>query len=454
MKEQTNGNLRMGMALMLMIFFILGFITNFNIALKDQVQATFKLSNFMANLVNGVFFFAYFVFSFACGKVIKKVGYKMGVVIGLLAIALGSFLFFPAVAIPSYLFFLVAVFVMATGVVFLQTAANPYVAALGKEETASSRLNLAQALNSLATTLAPFIVGVLVLTPAAIALGPKAVQVPFLIIGSVVVLIAIFILFMKLPELIGKDEPGESKSIWKRTHVLLGALGIFFYVGAEVGISTAIVPYLKQSGMLIGEAAKLAAMYWGGAMVGRFLGSINLSEMESRKKFVYSGLVVILAFFVGWVVTGSQVKEGVFVFESAPVKGLIFMGIALANYVAMFLSKGKTNIALGVFGTVAAVLVFSATVLGANVGIWALLSIGFFNSIMFPNIFSLGVKDLEKSEMPTASGIINTLIVGGSVIPLLMGWLTDTISVRAALFLPMISYIYIVFFALKGSKIR
>lgn len=454
MKEQTNGNLRMGMALMLMIFFILGFITNFNIALKDQVQATFKLSNFMANLVNGVFFFAYFVFSFACGKVIKKVGYKMGVVIGLLAIALGSFLFFPAVAIPSYLFFLVAVFVMATGVVFLQTAANPYVAALGKEETASSRLNLAQALNSLATTLAPFIVGVLVLTPAAIALGPKAVQVPFLIIGSVVVLIAIFILFMKLPELIGKDEPGESKSIWKRTHVLLGALGIFFYVGAEVGISTAIVPYLKQSGMLIGEAAKLAAMYWGGAMVGRFLGSINLSEMESRNKFVYSGLVVILAFFVGWVVTGSQVKEGVFVFESAPVKGLIFMGIAFANYVAMFLSKGKTNIALGVFGTVAAVLVFSATVLGANVGIWTLLSIGFFNSIMFPNIFSLGVKDLEKSEMPMASGIINTLIVGGSVIPLLMGWLTDTISVRAALFLPMISYIYIVFFALKGSKIR
>jgi FHS family L-fucose permease-like MFS transporter len=454
MKEQTSGSIRMGMTLMLMIFFIFGFITNFNIALKDQVQATFQLSNFMANLVNGVFFFAYFVFSFICGKIIKKTGYKMGVIIGLLAIGLGSYLFYPAVAVPSYALFLVAVFVMATGVVFLQTAANPYVAALGKEETASSRLNLAQALNGLATTVAPFIVGIFVLTPAAIAMGPTAVQVPFLIIGTMVILIAVFIFFLKLPAIIGGEETEGRKSIWKHTHVLLGALAIFFYVGAEVGISTMIVPYLKQSGMLIGEAAKLAAMYWGGAMVGRFLGSINLSDMESQKKFMYSGFVLILAFFVGWLVTSSQVKEGVFVFESSPVNGLIFLGIAVVNFAAIYISKGNTNIALGVFGMVAAVLVFSSTVLGANVGIWALLSIGFFNSIMFPSIFALGVRDLDKLEMPMASGIINTMIVGGSVIPLLMGWFTDTISVRAALIVPLVSYVYIVFFALKGSKIR
>jgi len=231
-------------------------------------------------------------------------------------------------------------------------------------------------------------------------------------------------------------------------------LAIFFYVGAEVGISTAIVPYLKQSGMLIGEAAKLAAMYWGGAMVGRFLGSINLSAMENQKKFLYSGFVIILAFFVGWLVTGSQIKEGVFVFQSSPSKGLIFLGIAVVNYLAMFLSKGRANIALGVFGFIAAALVFASTILGAKVGIWALLSIGFFNSIMFPNIFALGVKDLDRFEMPMASGIINTMIVGGAVIPLLMGWFTDSISVRAALVIPVVSYLYIVFFALKGSKIR
>lgn len=444
----------MGMTLMLMIFFIFGFITNFNIALKDQVQTTFNLSNFMANLVNGVFFFAYFVFSFLCGSIIKKTGYKMGVIIGLLAIALGSFLFYPAVAVPSYALFLIAVFVMATGVVFLQTAANPYVAALGEEATASSRLNLAQALNSLATTVAPFIVGILVLTPAAIAMGPKAVQVPFLIIGSVVVLIAIFIFFLKLPEIITGEDSGQRKSVWKHPHVLLGSVAIFFYVGAEVGLSTAVVPYLKQTGMVIGEAAKLAALYWGGAMVGRFLGSINLSDMEQKKKFQYSGLIIVLAFFVGWLVTSSQVQDGAFVFKSQPVYGLLFVGIALVNFIAMHLSKGKTSVVLATFAFIAAALVFASTVLGANVGIWALLSIGFFNSIMFPNIFALGVKDLDRYEMPMASGIINTLIVGGSVIPLLMGWFTDNMSVRTALIVPLVSYLYIAFYAIKGSKIR
>jgi len=439
---------------MLMIFFIFGFITNFNIALKDQVQATFNLSNFMANLVNGVFFFAYFVFSFLCGRIIKKTGYKMGLIIGLLAIALGSFLFYPAVAVPSYTLFLCAVFVMATGVVFLQTAANPYVAALGEAATASSRLNLAQALNGFATTVAPFIVGILVLTPAAIAMGPTAVQIPFIVIGSIVVLIAIVIYFLKLPEIMGGDEPSEKKSVWKYPHVLLGAIAIFFYVGAEVGISTAVVPYLKQTGMMIGEAAKLAAMYWGGAMVGRFLGSINLSAMENQKKLIYSSAVIVLAFFVGWLVTSSQIKEGVFVFNSQPVNGLIFLGIACVNFLAMFLSKGRTNVALGIFGLIAAALVFASTVLSANVGIWALLSIGFFNSIMFPNIFALGVTDLDKNEMPMASGIINTLIVGGSVIPLVMGWFTDHATVRIALLVPLVSYLYIVFFAFKGSKMR
>jgi FHS family L-fucose permease-like MFS transporter len=176
--------------------------------------------------------------------------------------------------------------------------------------------------------------------------------------------------------------------------------------------------------------------------------------MEQKKKFMYSGAVVILAFFVGWLVTSSQIKEGVFVFNSQPVNGLIFLGIAIVNFLAMTFSKGKTNIMLGVFAIIAAVLVFSATVLGASVGIWALLSIGFFNSIMFPNIFALGVKDLDNFEMPMASGIINTMIVGGSVIPLLMGYFTDSISVRAALLVPLVSYLYIVFFSFKGSKIR
>jgi FHS family L-fucose permease-like MFS transporter len=454
MEQQSKSTLKVGMTLMAMIFFIFGFITNFNIALKDQVQATFDLSNFMANLVNGVFFFAYFVFSFLCGRIIKKTGYKFGVIIGLLLVSLGSFLFYPAVAIPSYPFFLGAVFIMATGVVFLQTAANPYVAVLGSQETASSRLNLTQALNSMATTIAPFIVGVLVLTPAALAMGPKAVQTPFLLIGTVVVLIAIAIFFIKLPEIASGEVTEGRKSVWKYPHVLLGAFSIFCYVGAEVGVSTAIVPYLSDSGIELGEAAKLAAMYWGGAMVGRFLGSIMLSEMTNNKKYTYSVFVIIFAFFVGWLVTSSTMQNGVLTFVSAPKNGLIFLAVATLNFFAMLIAKGKANVALGVFGLVAVALLVFAIMLPANLGIWALLSIGFFNSIMFPNIFALGVKDLDNSEVPMASGIINTMIVGGAVLPLIMGYLTDSISVHAALIVPIAAYLFIVYFGMKGSKIR
>jgi FHS family L-fucose permease-like MFS transporter len=198
----------------------------------------------------------------------------------------------------------------------------------------------------------------------------------------------------------------------------------------------------------------MAGMYWGGAMVGRFLGSINLSSMEAQKKYMYSGIMIIIAFFVGWLVTSCQIQNGVFVFNSLPVNGLIFLGIAFLNFLAMQFAKGKTNVVLGLFAIIAAALVFSSTVLGYKVGIWALLSIGFFNSIMFPNIFALGVKDLDKYEMPMASGIINTLIVGGSVIPLVMGWFTDNMGVKAALLVPLVSYLYITFYAFKGSKIR
>lgn len=467
MTQQKN-TLGVGMAFMASIFFIFGFITNFNIAMKDQVQLAFDLKtlypgweNFLSQLVNFVFFVAYACFSFLCGGIIKKIGYKSGVVVGLVLVALGSFMFFPAIAILSYPMFLLAVFVMASGVVFLQTAANPYVAILGSQETAPARLNLVQALNGVACTIAPFLAGILVLAPAVLALNSgaspaeaaKFVQMPFLIIGSIVVLIAIGIAFIKLPHIAG-DETIPSKSVYKKPQVWLGALGIFFYVGAEVGTAGQIAPYLKSSGFSLDVAVKLSAIYWGGAMVGRFFGSILLSTLSSSKKYQYSAFVMVFAFFVGWFITSASVTNGQFVFESQLINGLIFLGIAVTNFLLMMLGKGKANIALAIFATVNLLLIFAAFIMPATFGMWCLLSIGFFNSIMFPNIFSLGVKDLDPSEMPLASGIINTLIVGGAVIPLLMGALTDVLSARGALLIPIICYAYIVFFALKGSKYR
>jgi FHS family L-fucose permease-like MFS transporter len=467
MEQKSNSNLRLGMTFMASIFFIFGFITNFNIAMKDQVQLAFDLKtlypgweNFLAQLVNGVFFFAYACFSFLCGSIIKKIGYKNGVISGLVLVAVGSYMFFPAVSILSYPLFLLAVFVMATGVVFLQTAANPYVVALGHQETAPSRLNLTQALNAVATTIAPFIAGVLVLSPAVLAISQgaspadaaKFVQMPFIIIGSIVLLIAFGIAFIKLPKITG-DETIPSKAVLKKPHVWLGALGIFCYVGAEVGIAGQIAPYLKGS-QALDVAVKLSAIYWGGAMVGRFFGSILLSNLPSSKKYQFSALVMVFAFFVGWFITSASVEKGQFVFDSQPINGLLFLGIAIANFFLMNLGKGKANVALGIFGTTNILLIIAAFILPAEIGMWCLLSIGFFNSIQFPNIFSLGVKDLDPSEMPLASGIINTLIVGGAVVPVLMGVLTDSMSARWALLVPIICYAYITFFALRGSKSR
>ncbi len=467
MNQQTNSNVRLGMTFMASIFFIFGFITNFNIAMKDQVKLAFDLhalypgwENFFAQLVNGVFFLAYACFSFLCGAIIKKIGYKNGVIAGLALVALGSYMFFPAVAILSYPLFLLAVFVMATGVVFLQTAANPYVVALGHQDTASARLNLTQALNSVGTTIAPFLAGILVLAPAVVAInsGKSAaeaaeyVKMPFVIIGSIVVLIAVGISFIKLPVIKG-DETIPSKSVLRKPQVWLGSLGILFYVGAEVGTAGQIAPYLAKI-EAADVAIKLSAIYWGGAMIGRFYGSILLGTLPQAKKYQYSVYVMIFAFFVGWFITSASVTDGKFVFQSHPIDGLIFLGIAIVNFFLMMLGKGKAHLALGVFGTVNMLLVLAAIIMPATLGMWCLLSIGFFNSIMFPNIFSLGVNDLDPSEMPLASGIINTFIVGGAIIPVALGALTDAYSARTAMILLILSYAYITFFALKGSKIR
>jgi FHS family L-fucose permease-like MFS transporter len=442
MTEQKNTQTA-GMAFMGMIFFLFGFVTTFNITLADKFKAVFELSNFEAQLVNGAFFFTYFVLSFAAGSLIKKIGYKNGVILGLLLVALGSFLFYPAARAISFPFFLFAIFIMAGGVVFLQVAANPYVTALGPSETASGRLNLTQALNSIATYIAPILASVFVFKAAAETLtasdAASSVASPFIIIAIVVILIAIAIYFLKLPEI--PTQGVEKKSVWKYRHVVLGAFGIFFYVGAEVGTAAMLQRYFQEALQMIqSDAAKMIALYWGGAMVGRFYGSFMLSNVAQSKKYLYTVLVLLLALFVGWFVR-REITDG-----------LIFAGIALVNYLAMQLGKGKASRSLAVFGIIAALLLVVVMAANGDIILWLGLSVGFFNSIMFPNIFALGVDGLDKGELSMASGLINTLIVGGSVVPVLMGLVADGMGVRFAFILPIICYLYIVFFALVGSK--
>ena len=443
MTEQKNTQTA-GMMFMGMIFFLFGFVTTFNITLADKFKSVFELSNFQAQLVNGAFFFTYFVLAFTAGGVIKKIGYKGGVILGLLLVAAGSFLFFPAAKAISFPFFLFAIFIMAGGVVFLQTAANPYVTALGPSATASGRLNLTQALNSIATYIAPILAGLFVFKTAANAALDAAESVPtapFLIIAVVVIIIAVAIYLLKLPEI--STQGVEKKSVWKHPHVVLGAVGIFCYVGAEVGSAAMLQRYFQEAlNMARNDAAMMIALYWGGAMVGRFYGSFMLSDVEKSKKYLYTLLVIALALFVGWFVR-KEITDG-----------LIFAGIALVNYLAMQLGRGNASRSLAVFGIIAALLLVVVMSVSGPVILWVGLSIGFFNSIMFPNIFALGVEGLDKGELSMASGLINTMIVGGAVIPVLMGLVADGMGVRFAFILPILCYLYIVFFALVGSKRR
>ena len=446
--EQKNANYGLGMTVIGSIFFIFGFATTFIITLSGKVKDIFELTEFKAQLLSFAFFITYFIISIPIGLYIKKIGYKSALIIGLLLMAAGSFLFYPAATVPSFGLFLAATFVLASGVVFLQTAANPYVTALGSDESAGGRLNLVQALNSIATMVAPWIIAVLIMKNGAdmltAAQKAQTVQMPFIVMGIMVVLVAIAIFLTKLPE-VGGGSVQQRKSVWKHTHMLLGALGIFFYVGAEVGTGGLIMNYLKSHVLLDAESAgKYVAIYWGGAMVGRFFGSIMLSNItDNVKKYTYVALVLLLALVSGSFVTGWSWNIG-----------FIFMIVAVANFIFMQLGKGNAAQSLAVFAIIAAILALVTAFTSGNVALWAVISIGMFNSIMFPNIFTLAVKDLDPGELSTASGIINTLICGGAIIPLIMGKVADVSGYSWAFIVPAVCYLYIFYYAVKGSKVR
>ena len=448
--EKKNNSLVLGMSVISSIFFIFGFATTFIITLSSKVKDIFTLSEASAQLLTGAFFLTYLVLSIPSGYVIRKIGYKTAVITGLLLMAVGAFMFYPAAKVPSFPLFLAATFVLAAGVVFLQTSANPYVVALGSSETASGRLNLTQALNSIATMIAPYIISVFIFKGVSEMMTPQesaqTVQMPFVLMGVIVLLVAFAILMIKLPKITGSVEQSR-KSVWKYPHVLLGAVAIFCYVGAEVGNAGLLVNFLNDKlGMTKENASTYAAIYWGGAMVGRFFGSIMMSDIkDASRKYLYFALVLVLA-----------VVSGAFVTDWNWTIGLIFLGTSFINLLAIQLGRGNANRTLAVFALIAAALAVTTTFAPGNIALWTLVSIGLFNSVMFPNIFSLAVRDLDAGEMSTASGIINTLIVGGAVVPVIMGRIADSpaLGYSWAFIVPAICYLYIFFFGVKGSKIR
>ena len=401
------------LAVVTTLFFMWGFLTCLNDILVPHLKPIFDLNYTEIMLIQFAFFGAYFLFSIPSAKVIDWIGYQRSMVVGLLIMGAGAFLFVPAASVPSYPLFLVALIVLAAGITCLQVAANPYVTVLGNPATASSRLNLTQAFNSLGTFLAPFFGGLFILTaaPKTIeeirALAPDAlrayrlheaatVKMPYVGLGLALVLLAIAIASFKLPKIPqAQHQIGEkvNDSIWKHRNLIFGAIGIFVYVGAEVSIGSFLVNYFSQpeiGGLTEKVAASFVAFYWGGAMVGRFIGSGLLQKM-------------------------------------------------------------KAGHLLGICAVCAAALVTISMLSTGHFAMWSIILVGFFNSIMFPSIFALGVAELGPLT-GDGSGVMIMAIVGGAILPLAQGAIADRIGIHHAFLLPVICYLYILFFALSGSK--
>jgi FHS family L-fucose permease-like MFS transporter len=385
------------------LFFIFGFITNLNMALVPHLKNIFTLPYAWAMLVESAFFLAYFVFSAPTSKLIETIGYKRTMVVSLFIQVVGCLLFIPAAKLVSFPLFLTAIFIVGAGVTALQTSANPYVSILGPEGSSSIRLNLAQAFNSIGGTLAPIVAGAYILTDPALLTSPAVVadtvRVPYMLIAAGLLLLGLAVAFMHLPHVEqtqafrpAKDgDPILSRSIWGYKHTVLGALGIFFYVGVEVGLASIAVNYFKLEGIGTAKTASfLLSLYWFGALVGRLLGAGIMTRVKAGKL-------------------------------------------------------------LGIFGITAALLITVSMFTSGEVAIATLVLCGFFNSVMFPNIFTLGIAGLGPLTSK-GSGLIMTAVVGGAVIPPLIGFLADRMGIQHSFIVPMICYLYIAFYGLWGSK--
>jgi len=384
------------------LFFMWGFITCLNDILIPHLKAIFNLSYTQSMLVQFCFFGAYFLVSLPAGRLVKKVGYQKGIVTGLIIAAVGCVMFYPAAVFHSYNFFLTALFVLASGITILQVSANPYVTLLGARETASSRLTMTQAFNSLGTTIAPYLGALFILNEAvssmSVAASADSVKTPYLFLTAILLLLAAIFASLKLPHIDSAETLDDEKidgSAWQYRHLVLGAIAIFVYVGAEVSIGSFIVIFLGEAdiaGLEELEAAKYLTYYWGGAMVGRFIGAAVMQKIDAGKVLAFNAFSAV--FLIGITIVSS-----------------------------------------------------------GSMAMWAILLVGLCNSIMFPTIFSLSLNGLKK-HTSQGSGILCLAIVGGAIVPLFQGMLADSISVQMAFILPMFCYLYIAYYGVKGSRIN
>ena len=452
----THGSYRGPFALMTLLFFMWGFMTVWNDILIPRFKEAFTLSYFQALLVQFAFFGAYavgsliyYVISVTSGDPINRIGYKNGVIIGLLIAAFGSALFYPAAALLSYPFFLVALFIVGLGFAMLQIAANPYVTILGPEATASSRLNLSQAVNSFGTTIGPIVGGKLIFEvfnrPG--AHGATAAQIPYLCFAGVFVLLAVFFWLARLPNFTNTQVLGQNTgAAWRYPHTALGIVAIFMYVGGEVTVGSVIVNFLgtPRLGSIPSEAAsKYLSFYWGGLMIGRFMGALALSSL-GRVKNVLVVAVPVAAFLLIGLLGRMNTVAG---WPAAWHYG-VFLGLLLA---AVAVGGSSAPRLLALFGVIIIGLLATGMNTSGEWAKWTVLAVGLFCSIMFSNIFSLAIEGLGPLKSQ-ASSLLVMAILGGALLPPLQGALADHIGVQASFVVPMLAFAYVAFYGIYGYR--
>lgn len=410
--QTQDANNAVPLVIVTILFFMWGLLTSLNDVLIPHLKAIYTLTYVQAMLVQFCFFGAYFIVSLPAGMLVRRIGYQNGAVAGLVIAALGCALFYPA-SVSGYAVFLLAFFVLAAGITILQVAANPYVTILGNPKTASSRLTLTQAFNSLGTTVGPTLGGILILSATVLSVSDlnrmsvteqaayrateaATVQGPYLALGVALLGLALFFAFAKLPKIVHDDDAvggvaidGKS-SVLAHRHLVFGAIGIFVYVGAEVSIGSFLINFFGEShiaGLSPADAAYYVSYYWGGAMVGRFIGFAVMRSVSPGETLAFNAGCSIL---------------------------LILTAIFARGPLAM----------------------------------WAIIAVGLCNSIMFPTIFSMALHNLGKFTSQ-GSGVLCMAIVGGALIPFVQGFLADTIGLQWSFFLPAVCYAFIMYFGIK-----
>lgn len=436
MSTSTNKSYKSAFIFLTILFFLWGFITVLVDSLVPRLKDVFEMSYAKTVLVQFAFFLAFFVFSLPAGFILSKIGYKKGIILGLLTMAAGCLLFYPAAANRSFYVFLIGYFTLAGGITILQVAANPYVALLGSEDGASSRLNLSQAFNSLGTTIAP-VVGALFLLSDSVksseeiailsatdkidyyAAEAATVQMPFLFIAGFIGLLAMIFAFTKLPKLLEESPKGGYLKLLKNKIMLMGALGIFVYVGAEVAIGSFLVNYFYDMNLAPLVAANDAMMSIANTIANTFNQSFSGKDPKSL-------LGIFVIFYWGGAMIGR------------------FVGA----YLTKIMSPGKV---LSIFAMLAITMILISINTGGLISMWSILAVGLFNSIMFPTIFTLSLEGLGDLKAQ-ASGLLCMAIVGGAIIPFFFGSLIDNLGFKSAFILTIVCYGYILFFGRFKAK--